>query len=125
MYRILFVRAGTWIDFQYNFHPFEAYFYENNYRNPKSLIYNFFGNILLFVPFGILLPLLYISFKKFKNYFLFLISTILCIEFIQLFTRVGIFDIDDIVLNSIGGVLGYFIIKKLLNYTFFKKIFYD
>ena len=30
------------------------------------------------------------------------------VETIQLFTRVGSFDVDDILLNTIGGVLGYF-----------------
>ena len=33
----------------------------------------------------------------------------LCVEIIQLFTRVGSFDVDDILLNTIGGVLGYII----------------
>ena len=31
----------------------------------------------------------------------------LCVEVVQLFTRVGSFDVDDILLNTIGGVLGY------------------
>ena len=31
----------------------------------------------------------------------------LCVEIVQLFTRVGSFDVDDILLNTIGGVLGY------------------
>ena len=31
----------------------------------------------------------------------------LCVEVVQLFTKVGSFDVDDILLNTIGGVLGY------------------
>ena len=33
------------------------------------------------------------------------------IEIIQLITRVGVFDVDDIILNTVGGMLGYFIYR--------------
>ena len=40
----------------------------------------------------------------------------LCVEVLQLLTRVGSFDVDDIFLNTIGGVLGFvlFIISNLI-----------
>ncbi len=72
---------------------------------------NLFGNVLLFVPAGILLPAIY---KKQQNFFRFLLTcpgTILTVETIQLFTLLGIFDIDDIILNLIGMILGFFLWK--------------
>ena len=50
---------------------------------------NLLGNILIFVPYG---------FSMFLS---------LAVETVQLVTRVGSFDVDDILLNTIGGVLGY------------------
>ena len=51
---------------------------------------NLLGNILIFVPYGF--------FSMFLS---------LAVETVQLVTRVGSFDVDDILLNTIGGVLGY------------------
>lgn len=83
----------------------------------KLFIRNVLGNILLFVPLGIfscyyikvkhLYPILVLSF---------LISS--CIEYIQI--KIGrTFDVDDIILNTFGGILGYFIYRYGLK-IFFK-----
>ena len=70
---------------------------------------NVCGNILLFIPFGLLTSI----YLKPKNlwiaFFLTLISS-LSIEFTQMMIGRS-FDVDDILLNCIGGVLGYFIYK--------------
>jgi len=76
-------------------------------------IKNVIGNILLFVPFG-----LFISYiLKSKRWFEPFIITIICsltIEIVQL--SIGrVFDVDDILLNLIGGVIGY-LLYKLLRY---------
>jgi len=73
------------------------------------MIYNIFGNILLYIPFGILYPL-----SKFrpKNPFLLVILVMVLsslFEILQYFSRKGSFDIDDILLNTIGVVIGYII----------------
>lgn len=86
------------------------------------------GNILLFVPFGIV-QVLYPSKKAFKKYIKCLICTIVCIEAIQLLSSLiirvpnRIADVDDIILNSIGGVLGYCFWGRLqmLSSVFHKK----
>ncbi len=70
---------------------------------------NLVGNILIFVPFGLLVPA---SAKKkyLKNFFTVMALTVAlsaAIELIQYFTVVGAFDIDDIILNTVGGFVGY------------------
>ena len=73
----------------------------------KSVIINLGGNIAAFVPFGFLLPMIC---KRGKKLFCCTMMTALfslAVELVQLFTRVGAFDVDDIFLNTIGGLLGY------------------
>lgn len=66
-----------------------------------------FSNILLFVPVGILIRLVRTEGKK--KYLLLLLIPLcsLFIETVQLNTRTGVFDIDDLVCNILGGFLGY------------------
>ena len=64
-------------------------------------------NILLFVPFGYLLPLLWKRADRWWKVVLcgFLLS--LLIELIQLVTHLGMFDLDDLMNNSLGAFLGW------------------
>lgn len=68
---------------------------------------NIAGNIAAFMPFGFLLPL--VSERKVRivkaGFATFLLS--LSAETIQLLSRTGAFDVDDLILNTVGGVLGY------------------
>lgn len=65
-------------------------------------------NIILFVPLGFFLPLLYEKYNKIKSVVLtgFLFS--LSIEIIQMFDW-GSSDINDLMTNTIGACLGYLI----------------
>ena len=65
-------------------------------------------NILFFVPYGFFISVASRERGFFKTLF-FSMGLSLCVEIIQLFTRVGSFDVDDILLNTIGGVFGYII----------------
>lgn len=70
------------------------------------------GNILMFVPFGVLIPSIHPD-KLRKCSFAFL-GGIICstvIEGVQLVFRLGQSDIDDIIANSIGAVIGYIIVR--------------
>jgi glycopeptide antibiotics resistance protein len=65
------------------------------------------GNILGFVPYGYMVPVLI---NRMQNGFLILLSGFclsLTVEVIQLVTRVGCFDVDDLILNTLGAVFGY------------------
>ena len=75
----------------------------------ENFVVNILGNVIAFAPFGFLLPILK---ENYRNFFVITFISMffsLSIELIQLTTRVGIFDVDDILLNTVGGVLGYII----------------
>ncbi|WP_425464229.1 VanZ family protein [Paenibacillus zeisoli] len=64
-----------------------------------------FGNIAGFIPFGILIPLLYrTSFLRFMVLF---ILSILVLETVQALTLLGSFDMNDVIQNSIGAAVGF------------------
>ncbi|WP_245980252.1 VanZ family protein [Peribacillus asahii] len=66
------------------------------------------GNLLAFVPFGILVPM--VSKNHFKTYFKFIslfVFFILCMEIVQMVTYLGIFDINDIIVNTMGATIGF------------------
>ena len=65
-------------------------------------------NVLLFVPFGFFLPMLWKEFRSIKRVALAGIVATFFIEISQLFTGRAT-DIDDIITNSIGTLIGYFI----------------
>ena len=73
---------------------------------------NVLGNILMFIPLGLLLPMVYEKAKK--TYMVILISSIfsLCIEITQLFLN-RCFDVDDLILNIVGSAIGYIIFKTI------------
>ncbi len=65
------------------------------------------GNLLLFIPAGWLLPRI---FKKMRRFFPFLTTSLGCVLFIetvQLFSLLGSFDIDDVILNMTGILIGF------------------
>lgn len=78
-------------------------------------------NIVLFIPLGFFLPFLYKKYKNLKKVTLsgFILS--LSIEIVQMFGR-GATDINDLITNTIGTILGYFV-YKLLSKFIFKKSF--
>lgn len=78
---------------------------------------NTLGNIVLFVPLGILLPLVSVRFRSLKRVLLLALCMSLTIEAIQLVLRfVGnprAVDIDDVLLNTLGACLGYVVYRAL------------
>ena len=82
------------------FHYPQSYYF-------RHCIINLFGNILLFIPAGWLLPQLFQCMRKFLLFFLTCAIFLFFIEFLQLFALLGSFDIDDIILNIFGMMIGY------------------
>ncbi len=97
----------------FNFSSYLPYWF-HHLDNYLVLLY-IISNIVVFIPFGLLL----------RYYFRFLTSFLICIGLILFFetmqgvTNLGYFDIDDIILNSIGGLLG--IIIMTIKATYFKR----
>jgi glycopeptide antibiotics resistance protein len=81
---------------------------------------NLLGNIIAFGPLGFLLPIAISKMNKLKQIFVISAALSLILEVIQLITGLGQFDVDDIILNVLGSILG-FIIYKTLKGIFYKK----
>lgn len=75
----------------------------------ESVVVNILGNVLAFSPFGFLLAMLNKRYRKFFAITLICILFSFCVEVIQMMLKVGIFDVDDIFLNTVGGIVGYWI----------------
>ena len=95
-----------------NFIPFkifyDSYISHIKYGNYTYFIISLLGNIVLFIPYGFLLPILY----KVKGKYVVLLglSLSLFIELFQLFLPRWT-DIDDIILNTFGTFIGYLLYK--------------
>ncbi|MFG2895864.1 VanZ family protein [Streptomyces zaomyceticus] len=73
------------------------------------------GNILLGVPFGLLLPLVSPRSRGFVNIALLTVATMLLVELVQGALITGrAFDIDDVLLNTTGALLGYALVGRRL-----------
>jgi glycopeptide antibiotics resistance protein len=95
----------------FNIVPFESIKLMWHSGDYWLILKNVFGNIVLFLPLGFLMPMVL---KRMRSFFKtagigFLIS--FTIEIIQYGFAERIFDIDDILLNGLGAVIGYIIFK--------------
>jgi glycopeptide antibiotics resistance protein len=108
------------LDHHFNFVPvvnsFDRFVYEQQINDPeghRNFRNNFFGNIIMFIPLGIFLPLIYR--KNFGKTVLIGGSASFAIEFIQyLNMSAGYYryvDLDDVILNTLGAIIGYCLFK--------------
>lgn len=105
-------------EYHYNLHPFrEIRRYLVYYRilGPYTVFLNLVGNVLAFVPFGLFFPLLSRKNRSFWKVTLISFEVSLGVEVIQLVTRVGSCDVDDMILNTLGGMIGYLCFKTMWN----------
>lgn len=73
----------------------------------SSVITNLAGNIVAFAPFGFFIPMLCRAGKNVVGCVMISAIFSLAVELVQLYTKVGAFDVDDILLNAIGGLVGF------------------
>lgn len=88
-----------------------------------ALFTNIFGNVLGFIPYGFILPVIC---RGLRSGFVIILSGFglsLCVETIQLVTKVGCFDVDDMILNTLGAAVGYlvFVICDYLRRKYYGK----
>lgn len=105
-------RTGIDHEYRYNLVLFKEINRFIEYRREvgfSSYIVNVFGNVFAFSPFGFVLPIISPYNRKFLNVTLLGFEFTLMIEVIQLVFKVGIFDVDDILLNTIGCIIGYIV----------------
>lgn len=94
----------------YNIIPFSTLRIQLKHFSEGWARFNIFGNIIPFMPFGALLPIAYHKCNSLIKIFCIGFAFSLFAELFQLITRLGIFDVDDIILNIFGICLGYLII---------------
>lgn len=75
---------------------------------------NIYGNVLAFMPLGFLLPLLFDKYNKVSKVLIFALSSSVGIEVVQLFIGGNVCDIDDVIYNTSGAVLGLLCFKLLV-----------
>ncbi|MGC4378809.1 VanZ family protein [Fictibacillus sp. Mic-4] len=116
---LLFLKGGA-KGFQpsNNYIPFES-IYNLTKKAPTVFFKQVFGNILLFAPLGFYLPLVCRKCSKFKHVFFTGLFFSLSIEILQaaisfvIGFRYKVFDIDDIILNTIGTILGFILLLSI------------
>ena len=100
----LILNLQTLKPFRINLEPLVHIF---AYDSKKEALINTLGNILMFVPTGIILPILYKRLNSFWKVVAIGAAMSLAIELIQLLFPNSTTDIDDLILNTLGVILGY------------------
>lgn len=74
------------------------------------LFYNVVGNCIWFVPMGFLMPAIYKEVRKKPQWVIFIgMSVSSSIEVLQYILCTGVTDIDDVIFNTLGTAIGYFL----------------
>ncbi|MBP7174629.1 MAG: VanZ family protein [Thermoclostridium sp.] len=98
--------------------PMETIFhYIFHSSNLRDMIVNIAGNIAAFVPIGFLLPVCFRKMNSFMKVLITVLFTTILIESLQYITAVGVTDIDDVLLNTFGGTLGYILYRIVIRFV--------
>ena len=106
-----------------NFIPFTTIKEIIDQGNIKSVIRTLIANIILFIPLGSILPLLWQRAFKLSMVFLWGFAGSISVEFLQYLISLLIgytyrsTDIDDVILNIVGAVIGFSMLKLSLPVT--------
>lgn len=100
--------------YRYNLIPFtemRRFWVYRELLGTFAVVTNILGNVVGFIPFGFIMPV--ISPKMNSLWFVTLcgFALSLVVECIQLVTKVGCFDVDDLILNTLGAFFGYIIFE--------------
>ena len=78
-----------------------------------SVLMNLIGNVVAFIPIGLFRPRLFPACRRFILTVVLAFEFSLCVEILQLVWKVGSFDVDDLLLNTLGGILGFLVYRIL------------
>jgi glycopeptide antibiotics resistance protein len=93
-----------------NFVPFRTIlYYVTLQERAENGMENLGGNLVGFMPLGFFLPVLFPYFRRARRALAGVFGTSLFFELFQLLTGVGSFDVDDLLLNTLGGLLGFYL----------------
>ena len=105
--------SKTLFPFRVNFVPLVHLF---DYGSIRDIIWNTIGNMVLFIPSGIVLPVVYKKLNSIGKVIAAGAFISLCIEILQLPFASRASDIDDLILNTFGVAVGYGIYAVLKNF---------
>ena len=100
----------------YNFIPFHSimdYLFNDNIIVRSFAFSNLIGNVILFVPLGGYITL-FNSDKGLRKNLLWVFIFSVSAEIIQYALMVGVADVDDVILNCLGGFIGIIVYRFLL-----------
>ena len=102
-------------NYRYNLIPFKEIERFWKYREELGIhsFYNLAGNVIGFIPAGFLFSELLGKKRGLLFTTLITFQMSLGVEILQLVLKVGSFDVDDLILNTLGGMLGYFLMKLI------------
>lgn len=86
----------------------------NQTMNFNIPLENLLGNLFMFLPAGMYLPFFSEKVDSIKKCMLGMIPIFFVIELGQFLTKRGAFDIDDLILNMVGAVIGYLLFQSRL-----------
>ena len=87
----------------------------------REMMLNLLGNVAMFVPTGIMYPILYRRLDRFWKVLLAGMGLSLCIELLQLPFHVRATDVDDLLLNTLGVIIGYGIFALVRTWSGIKR----
>ena len=121
----IYGRTGEMQEYHYNLILFKEIKRFWNYRNQLGIFAtatNLLGNVLIFLPFGFFMAMAS-KYRSFLSTVIYSFALSLTIELSQLFMKVGCFDVDDLLLNTIGGMIGFlaFSICNVMRRNYAKK----
>lgn len=83
------------------------------------IVSNTFGNIAIFMPMGYLMPIIFKRINKLNKVVILSFLVSIMFEILQYTFYLGTMDVDDVILNLLGGSIGYlvyFMVNKLACY---------
>ena len=100
-----------------NLIPFETVkLFINGYFNNKltllDMLGNIFGNLAAFMPFAFFMPLIFKGINRWYKLMGVVLPSVIAVELLQLIFLTGSSDIDDVILNSIGALVMYALLKS-------------
>lgn len=100
-----------------NFIPFNTVFHYAKIATLGSLefiklsLWNVMGNLVMLLPLGIFIPCLFRGIDRLWKVVITVTGVVVLIELAQLLFRVGVIDVDDLILNLSGAMIGYSLLK--------------
>ena len=82
--------------------------YSHNGNLVRYGVENLLGNFVLFLPMGIFLPCIFKKLRRVYKTVPIIMLAVVIVELLQLVTKRGFADIDDLILNTAGAAVGYF-----------------